>query len=79
MTRVEHPHQIIIQQSIPFRMQIPAKQAELFTLLSRVFYYIASGYSKVGCLAADEWNPYYKREYNLHVTAKSLLYTLILR
>jgi hypothetical protein len=50
-----------------FRMQEPKEQAELFKLLSSVLYYLASGYSKVGFLAAAEWNTHYKVEYGLDV------------
>jgi hypothetical protein len=66
-TRVEHPHQVIIQQSEPFRMRFPEEQAKMFRLLSGVLYYVVSGYSKVGYLAADEWNPYYQAKYGIRV------------
>ena len=67
MTRVEHPHRVVIYQSEPFRMYFPADQAKLFKLLVRVLYYIFSGYSKVGYLAADDWNKYYGNQYAVNV------------
>ena len=66
-THVEHPHQVIIEKSKPFRMRFPEHQAEFFKLLSTVLYYLVSGYSNVGYLAADEWNPYYKVMYGIQV------------
>jgi len=63
MKRVETPHQVIIQQSIPFRMQYPQKQADLFDLLSRLLFYLVSGFGKVGYIAADEWNEFYTRQH----------------
>jgi len=70
-TRVASPHQVVIGTSRPFRMQEPKQQAELFKLLSWVLYYLASGYSKVGYLAADEgWNPHYQVEYGLNVRTR---------
>jgi len=67
MTRVEHPHQVMIEKSKPFRMRFPEHQAEFFKLLSTLLYYLVSGYSNVGYLAADEWNPYYKILYGIQV------------
>jgi len=55
VTLVETPHQVIIQQSVPFRMQYPKKQTELFNLLSRMLYYLVSGFRKVGYVAGEEW------------------------
>ena len=67
ITSVVRPHQVIIEKSEPFRMRFPEHQSEFFKLLSTVLYYLVSGYSNVGYLAADEWNPYYKTKYNIQV------------
>lgn len=48
-------------------MQYPKQQAELFKLLSTVSYYLLSGYSNVGFLAVEKWNPFYSDEYNVNV------------
>jgi hypothetical protein len=58
--RVAEPEQIIIQHSKPHRMRLPKHQAAFFRLLSNVLYYILSGNSRVGVLAAQLWNPYYR-------------------
>ena len=49
---------VIIQQSEPFRMRYPAQQVACFKLLSKLFYYMVSGESKIGYLAKAVWNPY---------------------
>jgi len=56
------PDEIIIQQSRPFRMRVPKHQADFFRLLSKVLYYIVSGNSRVGVLAAQPWNKYFVLE-----------------
>ena len=56
---MHNPEEIIIQQSQPFRMRKPGDQADFFRLLSKVLYYIVSGNSRVGFLAAQQWNPYF--------------------
>jgi hypothetical protein len=48
-------------------MRRPEHQAEFFTLLSTLLYYMTSGNSNIGYLAKDEWNPYYRVKHNLHV------------
>lgn len=67
LKRTKNPHKVFIQKSIPFRMRFPQHQAEFFKLLSNVLYYLVSGYSNVGYLAAAEWNPYYKNLYGIDV------------
>lgn len=67
MTRVQNPHRVVIYQSELFRMYFLIDQAKLFKLLVRVLYYIFSGYSKVGYLAADDWNKYYGHQYAVNV------------
>ena len=59
-TRAAQPDQVIIQQSRPYRMRVPKHQAAFFKLLSDVLYYIVSGSSSVGVLAAKPWNKYYR-------------------
>ena len=66
-TRVPSPHKVTIEKSEPFRMRFPEHQARFFKLLSTVLYYLVSGYSNAGYLAADKWNPYYKAIYKLDV------------
>ena len=66
-TRVPFPHEVTIEKSEPFRMRFPDHQARFFKLLSTVLYYLVSGYSNAGYLAADKWNPYYKAMYRLDV------------
>jgi hypothetical protein len=66
-TSVSCPHKITIEKSEPFRMRFPEHQAKFFKLLSTVLYYLVSGYSNAGYLAADKWNPYYKAIYKLDV------------
>jgi hypothetical protein len=58
-------------------MYFPEDQAKLFKLLVRVLYYIFSGCSKVGYLAADDWNKYYGNQYAINV--HKLSYALTLR
>jgi hypothetical protein len=70
-TCVTTPIEIVIHQSKPFRMRHPKQQAEFFRLLSTVLYYMLSGYSNVGYLAAEKWNGHYKSEYNIQVFVKS--------
>ena len=67
MTKVDEPEQVVIEKSKPFRMRFPEHQAAFFRLLSNVLYYLVSGFSNVGYLAADEWNPYYKAIFNIDV------------
>jgi hypothetical protein len=57
--RVAHPIKIQICQSRPYRMRHPQHEADFFRSLSKILYYMVSGYSNVGYLAKDEWNPYY--------------------
>ena len=57
--RVAEPDQIVIRQSRPHRMRLPKHQAAFFKLLANVLYYIVSGSSCVGVLAAKPWNKYY--------------------
>ena len=64
---VERPHQVSIEKSKPFRMRFPEQQAEFFKLLSTVLYYLVSGFSNVGYLAADAWNPYFQVLYDVKV------------
>ena len=59
-TRVTAPVEVIIQQSRPFRMRKPKDNAEFFKLLSKVLYYIVSGNGRIGYLAAEDWNKYYR-------------------
>jgi len=40
-------------------MRLPQDQAAFFRLLSNVLYYIVSGSTRVGVLAAQPWNPHY--------------------
>jgi len=56
---IAEPDQIIIQHSKPYSMRLPKHQAAFFRLLANVLYYILSGSSRVGVLAAQPWNPYY--------------------
>jgi hypothetical protein len=58
--RVAEPDRIIIQHSRPHRMRLPKHQAAFFRLLANVLYYVLSGSSRVGVLAAQPWNPYYR-------------------
>jgi hypothetical protein len=51
---------VSIQQSRPFRMRFPQHQAAFFRLFAKLLFYLVSGYSSVGYLAADEHNPYYQ-------------------
>jgi hypothetical protein len=53
------PHTIHICQSEPYRMRYPEQQASFFRLMGKLLYYMVSGYSSIGYLAKDEWNPYY--------------------
>ena len=71
-TSVVPSQEVVIQKSKPFRMRYPEYQAEFFKLLSTVLYYMVSGYSNVGYLAGEEWNPYYKSKYGLQVCVKPL-------
>ena len=58
--RITDPDQIVIQQSRPYRIRLPKHQAAFFKLLANVLYYILSGSSHVGVLAAKPWNEYYR-------------------
>ena len=60
-TQVVQTHQIVIQQSRPFRMKEPTDQAEFYRLLSKLLYYLVSGQSNVGFLTAQKSNKYYDR------------------
>ena len=40
-------------------MRNPAEQAEFFKVLSKLLYYLVTGQSYVGYLAAQKWNKYY--------------------
>ena len=40
-------------------MRNPAEQAEFFKVLSKLLYYLVTGQSYVGYLAAKNWNKYY--------------------
>lgn len=53
-------HEIHLQQSRPFRMRDPHDQAGFFKLIAKLFYYLVSGKSHVGYLAAEPWNRYFK-------------------
>lgn len=64
---VPHPEQVVIQKSRPYHMRYPTEQALFFELLTSVLYYIISGHSKVGFLAADDWNKYYRAAFGLDV------------
>lgn len=57
--RVIPPTQIIIQQSRPFRMRKPSDNAAFFELVAKLLYYLVSGQSRTGYLAAERWNKYY--------------------
>lgn len=61
MTRVKQPHQVVIQQSEPFLMKWPQRQADMFKLLMRVLYYLVGGHSHAGYFAAKTWNHYYMK------------------
>jgi hypothetical protein len=53
-------HEVIIQQSRPFRMRKPKDNAEFFELISKLLYYIVKGQSQIGYLAPGLWNQYYR-------------------
>jgi len=59
-TKAVQIHKIVIQQSRPFRMKEPRDQAEFYKLLSKLLYYLVSGQSYVGFLAAQKWNKHYR-------------------
>ena len=48
-------------------MKKPREHADFFKLLSKLFYYLVSGQSKVGYLAAQGWNKYYRAVAQLKV------------
>jgi len=74
MTRVETPHQVIIQQSIPFRMQYLTSRRNLSIML----FYLVSGFGKVGYIAGDEWNKFYTKQHR-DPSVRRTLYTLTIR
>ena len=41
-------------------MRKPKDNAEFFKLFSKMLYYIVSGNGRIGYLAADDWNKYYR-------------------
>jgi len=53
-------------------MRMPEEQASFFELLTKVLYYVISGYSKVGYLGADNWNKYYQGGYGVDVCPVSV-------
>jgi hypothetical protein len=57
---VQNPVSVDIQQSRPFCMRFPQHQATFFRLFTKLLFYLVSGYSSVGYLTADEYNPYYQ-------------------
>jgi hypothetical protein len=59
-TKAVQTHQVVIQQSRPFRMKDPKDQAEFYKLLSKLLYYLVSGQSYVGFLASQKWNKHYR-------------------
>ena len=61
-TLANNPHQVVIQQSKPFRMRQTKHQEEFFKLLSTMFYYMVCGKSNIGYLAENEW------KYNVQVS-----------
>jgi hypothetical protein len=48
-------------------MRFPEHQAGFFKLLSTLLYYLVSGFSNVGYLSGEEWNPFYKILYCIQV------------